>query len=300
MSSIFLCHTSVNKSFVEKLANDLTRIGVKVWFDKWEIKAGESLTWKIEEGIRANEYFGIVLSPEALVSEWVRHELSAAWIKQMNLKKIVVLPILFQVCDVPLFLQDRKYVNFTQDYNSGLKELAHVFGIKNTDLISLSNWRKFKNNKSINWRTFREQEFSLLVTKLVDYSLEYNWSSWVGGTKMPYSICVNAFINKNKKKSVSIRLDGNTNAYLATLKEDWNPNHFQASDFKTYVGNTINEVEEFVWRLMEDFKVKYGNPIEKGTQTTGRFLSNDEKNQAIKGFMQTMNWYRGDKLITPS
>jgi len=34
MPSIFLSHTSVDKPFVEKLAYDLRRIGVNVWFDK--------------------------------------------------------------------------------------------------------------------------------------------------------------------------------------------------------------------------------------------------------------------------
>ena len=71
MPSIFLSHTSVDKPFVEKLAKDLTRLGINAWFDKWNIKIGESITWKIDEGIRENEYLGIILSPEALNSEWV-------------------------------------------------------------------------------------------------------------------------------------------------------------------------------------------------------------------------------------
>jgi hypothetical protein len=78
MSSIFLSHTSCDKPFVEKLARDLKRIGVNVWFDKWEIEVGESITWKIGQGIRENEYLGIVLSPEALNSEWVKSELGSA------------------------------------------------------------------------------------------------------------------------------------------------------------------------------------------------------------------------------
>jgi hypothetical protein len=44
MPSIFLSHTSIDKPFVEKLANGLRSIGVNVWFDKWEIKVGESIT----------------------------------------------------------------------------------------------------------------------------------------------------------------------------------------------------------------------------------------------------------------
>ena len=69
MASIFLCHSSVDKPFVEKLAKDLKHLGVNVWFDKWEIKVGESLTERVQEGIRQNEFLAIVLSPDAVGSE---------------------------------------------------------------------------------------------------------------------------------------------------------------------------------------------------------------------------------------
>lgn len=62
MPSLFLSHSSADKTFVEKLAKDLEGVGVNVWFDKWEIKVGDSLTGKIEEGLQANDYLGLVLS----------------------------------------------------------------------------------------------------------------------------------------------------------------------------------------------------------------------------------------------
>lgn len=49
MPSLFLSHSSADKTFVEKLAKDLEGVGVNVWFDKWEIKVGDSLTGKIWE-----------------------------------------------------------------------------------------------------------------------------------------------------------------------------------------------------------------------------------------------------------
>ena len=51
MSKIFLCHASEDKKFVEKLAKDLMKFGLEVWFDKFEMKVGESLLEKINEGI---------------------------------------------------------------------------------------------------------------------------------------------------------------------------------------------------------------------------------------------------------
>jgi len=79
MPTLFLSHTSIDKPFVEKLAKDLERLGIKVWFDKYEIKVGESIFWKIEEGIKDSEYFAIVISKEAWNSPWVKSEFSAAW-----------------------------------------------------------------------------------------------------------------------------------------------------------------------------------------------------------------------------
>ena len=186
MPSIFLSHTSLDKPFVEKLARDLQRIGVNVWFDKWEIKVGESITWKIDEGIREQEYLGVVLSPEALQSEWVKSELGSAWAKQMNRKKIFVLPILYRDCDMPLFLAERKYADFRLDYQRGFSELAAVFGVKELETISEDNWRRFVRIPSSGWQKFRLLEFEKLVTVLVDRADDYNWSSWVGGKKQPF------------------------------------------------------------------------------------------------------------------
>ncbi|MGG1942851.1 toll/interleukin-1 receptor domain-containing protein [Paenibacillus polymyxa] len=114
MSSIFLSHTSIDKPFVEKLARDLKRIGVNVWFDKWEIKMGESITWRIEEGIRENEYLGIVLSPEALSSEWVKSELGAAWAKQMQLRKYLFCPSIIGIVAFLFFYQIESLLTLEQ------------------------------------------------------------------------------------------------------------------------------------------------------------------------------------------
>ena len=71
-SSVFLCHSSDDKPFVEKLCQDLTSGDIDVWFDKWEIRVGDSIIEKIEEGLKNNDYLAIVLSNASVKSEWVR------------------------------------------------------------------------------------------------------------------------------------------------------------------------------------------------------------------------------------
>ncbi|WP_018306167.1 toll/interleukin-1 receptor domain-containing protein [Desulfitobacterium hafniense] len=299
MPSIFLSHTSIDKPFVEKLARDLKRIGVNVWYDKWEIKTGDSITWKIEEGIRENEYLGIILSPEALNSEWVKSELGGAWVKQMQTKKVVVLPIYYRECQMPFFLIDRKYADFRVDYEQGFNELASIFGIKETRAITQDNWRKFTKNRKVNWKLYKIREFEQLVTALVDRAYDYNWSAWVGGTSNEYSITLYCSVKQENEyihKHISIKLLGENNAYMASFKNQANPNNIKVSDFDTYIGNSVNACDEYVWRFMDDFNSAFGIPQERPSYFTERFSRGNEIHEAAKEMIRKFNWYKGDKL----
>ena len=294
MPSLFLCHNSIDKPFVEKLAKDLVRVGINVWFDKWEINVGNSITWKIESGLQENDYLGIVLSPEALESEQVKCELSAAWCKQMNTRKIVVLPIMYRNCNLPLFLADRKFADFRTDYNQGFSDLCHALGLKRTDSLNASNWRTFMTDKKSNWKYFREEEFKELVTHLVNRATEYNWSCWIGGTKNPISITFSAFKSREQKKYISIRLSRGT--YMAADCDEINPNNMKASEYTIYVENTINECEEYIWREMETFRHKFGDPEGTPHYFTERFLNAREKLDLTFEVMQKLNWYQYKKI----
>jgi len=46
---VFLSHSSKDKTIVRDVAERLRKDGVKVWFDEWEIKPGDSIPSKIDE-----------------------------------------------------------------------------------------------------------------------------------------------------------------------------------------------------------------------------------------------------------
>jgi hypothetical protein len=50
---IYLAHASEDKDRVRPVAEYLMANGVDVWFDEWEIEAGDSLRQKMEEGLGA-------------------------------------------------------------------------------------------------------------------------------------------------------------------------------------------------------------------------------------------------------
>ena len=48
---VFLSHSAKDKAVVRPLADRLRQDGLKVWFDEWVLKPGDSIPAKIEEGL---------------------------------------------------------------------------------------------------------------------------------------------------------------------------------------------------------------------------------------------------------
>lgn len=126
MASVFLCHSSQDRKFVERLASDLSANGVDVWFDRWEIKVGDSVVAKISEGICSHDYLAIILTPNSVRSKWVQLELNVALMKELDKQQVVVLPILAEACTMPPLIAEKRYANFTGEYYSGLIDLLSV------------------------------------------------------------------------------------------------------------------------------------------------------------------------------
>jgi hypothetical protein len=49
--AVFLSHSAKDKAGVRPLAGRLRKDGLKVWFDEWVLKPGDSIPAKIEEGL---------------------------------------------------------------------------------------------------------------------------------------------------------------------------------------------------------------------------------------------------------
>jgi signal transduction histidine kinase len=132
--SIFLSHTGADKPFARRLGVELRASGAKVWIDEAEIKLGDSLIEKIGEGIGSCDYLGVILSPDSVVSEWVRREVEIAMNREIKGKRVVVLPLLFRDCELPPFVAGKLYADFrTQDlFYTGLNLIKERLGLQIT------------------------------------------------------------------------------------------------------------------------------------------------------------------------
>lgn len=59
---LFICHASEDKDFVRPLAEELRKEYEKVWYDEYELKLGDNLLEKIDQGLASCDYGIVVLS----------------------------------------------------------------------------------------------------------------------------------------------------------------------------------------------------------------------------------------------
>ncbi|MGZ4963608.1 MAG: toll/interleukin-1 receptor domain-containing protein [Limisphaerales bacterium] len=91
---VFISHASEDKaSFVKGLADQLTKLGLTVWYDAATLTLGDSLSKKINEGLKLSSYGVVVLSHSFFAKEWPQAELAALFAQEMSEGKKRILPV---------------------------------------------------------------------------------------------------------------------------------------------------------------------------------------------------------------
>ena len=74
---VYLAHATEDKAVAEQLARGLTARGIEVWYDSWEIRAGDSLRQKMDQGLEDCTHFVVLLTPTSIKKRWVNQEIDA-------------------------------------------------------------------------------------------------------------------------------------------------------------------------------------------------------------------------------
>jgi|GEM_PF-3524384 len=121
---VFISYSHGDKKFVNRLTRDLENAGVHVWVDEKKIKVGDSISRKIEEGISECDFFCLVISRHSINSKWVDREYRTALNGQLSPGTTPkILPLLIQNVELPKFLADTLYTDFSRGYAKALKKL---------------------------------------------------------------------------------------------------------------------------------------------------------------------------------
>lgn len=93
MPTIFISHSSADREFVERhLVPFLNGHGLRTWYAKEQIRSGKHWERSIQEGLQSADWFLVVVSQNALGSEWVRAEVD--WAVENRWERLV--PVLIE------------------------------------------------------------------------------------------------------------------------------------------------------------------------------------------------------------
>lgn len=103
---VFISYSTKNKSIADKLIKKFKSLGHSVWRDVSSIMPGDDWLKEIDEGLRHSDALVLVITPEAIQSEYVAYE----WAFALG-AGVPVIPLLYKPVRVPLRLQTIQFLD---------------------------------------------------------------------------------------------------------------------------------------------------------------------------------------------
>jgi hypothetical protein len=166
--SIFISYSHSDAAFVNRLATALVESNTHVWVDSWELNVGDSILDRVQAAMKESDALLIVLSKASVASDWCRKELNAGLMRELDEKRVLVLPVLVEDCDVPMFLREKKYADFRIAFADGFKALVEA----TLRVTSLDQGRVKSNNTYTDWAetwTYDDELFTIEY-RLIEFS----------------------------------------------------------------------------------------------------------------------------------
>lgn len=147
MAIIFISYSSKDKDIARKISSDLKALGHTPWLDEWEIKVGDCIQTKIDDGLDKCDYLILLLSDDSVNSGWVDKEWKSVYSKEIKSRRTYVLPVLLSNCEIPRILETKKYADFRANYTLGMIDVIDSIKSKNYK----SKERKDQRKEEIIW-----------------------------------------------------------------------------------------------------------------------------------------------------
>jgi len=133
-AEVLVSYRVSKQDFAEALARRLGQEGPVPFFDKWDVKAGDSIPGKIEEAFGRSIACIIVLSNDFTLGQWATAEMETAVTKRIQ-EGYKVIPILYEKCNVPELLKPLRHVDFSdhdpQTFENKFAELIDaIYGLE--------------------------------------------------------------------------------------------------------------------------------------------------------------------------
>ena len=114
ISQVFLSYDSTDREFAAEVSSRLSEEGIAVFDPADEIYPGDNGPLKIGKALQKCDAMIVLLSPDAMKSEWVRQEIDFA-LGSLNYKNRLFPVLVRPTKDVPWVLKTLPYVEVGKD-----------------------------------------------------------------------------------------------------------------------------------------------------------------------------------------
>lgn len=130
---LFISYNHVDEAWAARLAarveqEDWQGRKLRVFFAPWDILPGQSIPERLEQALPRSRKVGLILSPEAMNSEWVKIERLVTSYIDISERQARLIPLFRRACDIPPFLKPILSIDFREDshFEDGLRRLITV------------------------------------------------------------------------------------------------------------------------------------------------------------------------------
>lgn len=173
--AIFISYSRKDVGFVDWLAGQLVTRRHHVWMDRWELSIGDSLISKIQNALTDSDAMLIVLSKNSVASEWCKKELNSGLVRELEEKRVLLLPCVIDDCKIPLFLREKVYADFRKDRHEAFEQVDDaLLRITNRQQGRLES-PNFHTDWSYDWSQGRSSKLWYFDWTFIDHaaSIEY-------------------------------------------------------------------------------------------------------------------------------
>ncbi len=128
---IFLSYSHQDQKYADLLSKHLSEAGHDVWQNKLNLKLGDNLIEKVNQGIKEAQALIVIVSESSLRSKWVMHEFSALALGDLSSESRKVIPVLIDSTTVPSYLSKYLYIDLTKGLEQGVQNLISALSEEN-------------------------------------------------------------------------------------------------------------------------------------------------------------------------
>jgi hypothetical protein len=132
-AELFLSHSHHDRAFTRKIAADLRRHGIRIWFSERNIRGAHRWLTEIGAALERCDWMIVILTPDAVRSHWVSEEVGFALGEKRYRGRVI--PLVLKKCEpkkVAWPLANIQNVP-ARPYKDALRQLLAIWGVTYRD-----------------------------------------------------------------------------------------------------------------------------------------------------------------------